>query len=82
MDDAFAKLGEILREVGARVTIDMDRSIAKPCMICGTKAKPRDLIVIGTWTRPIGGHRIGDAISRPMCADCELLTKPEKHNDQ
>jgi hypothetical protein len=74
--DPIRALDAALREAGARPTFDPERSIAKPCMICGTTERPRDLVVIGTWSRPIGGHKLGDAISRPMCAGCEELTRP------
>ena len=75
MTDPIAELTELLRLVGARPTFDAERSIAKPCMICGTTERPRNLVQIGTWTRPIGGHLVGDAISRPMCAPCEELSR-------
>jgi hypothetical protein len=73
--DAVAELSRILKECGARVTFDPERSIAKPCMICGTTEQPRDLVKIGTWSRHIGGHAIGDAITRPLCASCEEMTR-------
>lgn len=73
--DPIAELDQLLKEAGLRPTFDPERSIAKPCMICGAKDKPRDLVQIGTWTRRIGGHEIGDAITRPMCASCEERTR-------
>lgn len=73
--DHVAKLGELLREIGARVTFDPERSIAKPCIVCGTTEQPRDLVQIGTFTRPLGGHAPGDKITRPMCATCEERTR-------
>lgn len=41
----------------------------------GTTDQPRDLVQIGTFTRRIGGHVVGDKITRPMCAACEELTR-------
>jgi hypothetical protein len=70
-----ARLAALLKEAGARVTFDPERSIAKPCIICGTLERPRDLVAIGTFARPIGGHLPGDAITRPMCAICEEATR-------
>ena len=75
MKDAIAELGRILQEVGARVTFDPERSIAKPCIVCGTTDQPRGLFQIGTFTRRLGGHIPGDPITRPMCASCEERTR-------
>jgi hypothetical protein len=73
--DSIAELVELLREAGARVTLDAERSIAKPCVVCGS-TKPRELIRIGRYERRMGGNLLpGDAIMRPMCADCVALTE-------
>jgi hypothetical protein len=80
--DAVEELGRILQEVGARPTYDPERSTAKPCMVCGTTDEPRDLVRIGTWTRCVGGHIPGDAITRPLCAECERLTRPSPDIDR
>lgn len=75
MRDPVAELCRILEEAGARVTMDPARSISLPCVICGEKEKPRDLVRIGTYTRRMGGNiQPGDAIVRPMCARCVELT--------
>lgn len=74
--DAIGALSALLRASGARVTFDPERSIAKPCIVCGTTEQPRDLVQIGTFTRPLGGHIPGDPITRPMCAACEEMTRP------
>jgi hypothetical protein len=73
--DPVAELCALLKEIGARVTFDPERSVAKPCMICGKTDVPRTLVEIGTWSRRIGGHAIGDPIARPMCAACEEMTR-------
>lgn len=76
-DEAIRELGELLREAGARVTLDQHRSISLPCVLCSTISEPRDLVRIGTYTRPMGGNlRPGDAIVRPMCVRCRELTEP------
>jgi len=78
-DDPTTALGLALEHSGARVTFDPDRSIAKPCVRCGTTSTPRDLVTIATWTRSgIGGHQAGDALTRPLCAPCEDATMPDK----
>lgn len=70
-------LGELLREAGARVTLDRHRNVNGPCVLCETTSEPRDLVTIGTYTRPMGGNlRPGDAMVRPMCARCRDLTDP------
>lgn len=75
--DPVAYLGKMLAEVGARVTIDARRCTTDPCWMCGTSKAPRDLVTIGTYTRPMGGNlRPGDRIDRPLCASCEKLTQP------
>lgn len=74
---ATDKLIELLREAGARPTFDRERSIALPCVICGTTAQPRDLVTVGTYTRRMGGGiQPGDRIDRPMCMRCQELTAP------
>jgi hypothetical protein len=72
--DAVDELSRLLKECKARVTFDPERSIAKPCIVCGTTEQPRDLVQIGTFTRRMGGHIPGDKITRPMCTACVELT--------
>ncbi len=75
-DDPIRELDALLKEAGLRPTFDQDRSIAKPCVICGEDDKPRELITIGTYTRRMGGNlQPGDRIERPMCKRCEELTR-------
>ena len=75
--DPVRELCEILSEVGARVTLDRHRNNTHPCYSCGTIYQPRDLVTIGTYTRPMGGNlRPGDPIVRPMCARCREMTEP------
>ncbi len=75
--DIVAELGEALRQANARPTFDRRRSIALPCWLCETTAVPRDLVVIGTYTRPMGGQiQPGDSIRRPLCAECVTRTAP------
>jgi hypothetical protein len=72
-----------LRAAGARVTMDPDRSTARPCVICRTTSEPRDLVQIGTYTRRMGGNlQPGDRIDRPMCARCRALTEPAPVSDR
>jgi hypothetical protein len=75
--DPVAELSDLLRDAGARPTLDMERSTALPCVRCHTTSEPRDLVRIGTYTRPMGGGlRPGDAITRPMCKACVTTTEP------
>lgn len=72
---ATDKLAELLKD--APVTLDFERDITKPCFNCGTTEQPRDLVVVGTWSRKVGNRGArGTAIRRPMCADCAALTAP------
>lgn len=71
---AAEELFAILESVGARVTLDFDRSTAKPCNGCGRSDVPRDLVDVGTYVVDLrGGMRAGDPITRPMCAACEAM---------
>ena len=73
--EPIKQLGDALKAAGARVTLDPHRSTAKPCVICGEAEKPRELVVVGTYTRRMGGNiQPGDKIERPLCKRCEELT--------
>lgn len=50
-DDPVRQLADILREIGARVTLDRHRSIALPCVVCDTTDEPRTLVEICRYTR-------------------------------
>jgi hypothetical protein len=77
IDDPIRELGELLEAAGARVTLDRDRNVTHPCVRCRTTTEPRELVTIGTYTRPMGGNlRPGDAIVRPLCAACREATEP------
>ena len=72
---AVDQLVELLKQAGARVTYDSERSIEKPCYVCRTVTVERKLVAIGKFTRCIGGHHPGDQIMRPMCESCEEKTR-------
>lgn len=75
-DDPVEQLSAILREVGARPTIDVQRTTRRPCYLCGTEDSPRALVEIGVYTRRMGGNlQPGDKIERPLCKRCEELTR-------
>lgn len=78
MTDAIEELAEVLRQVGARPTLDRLRNFTHPCYSCGTTDEPRELVEIGRYSRPrIGGScQVGDAIRRPLCADCRAISEP------
>ena len=63
-DDAIAELGDILRSIGATVTIDPEASIMRPCIGCGS-LPPNDLVVVGVQP----GN--GQPMRRPMCEACQ-----------
>jgi hypothetical protein len=70
------ELIDLLREANIRPTLDFDADLTRPCVLCATTEEPRDLIVIGKYTRRMGGGLIpGDAIRRPMCARCREATE-------
>lgn len=74
--DAIGALSALLKSAGARCTMDRRRNVTHPCWRCGTTERPRDLIAIGTYTRPMGGGiQPGDAIKRPLCAECIAATE-------
>lgn len=74
--DAIGALSAALRSAGARCTMDRRRNVTHPCWRCGTTERPRDLIAIGTYTRLMGGGiQPGDAIKRPLCAECIAATE-------
>lgn len=77
MKDAVRQLSDLLREAGARVTFDRRRTFNDPCWLCATTSEPRELVAIGTYTRPMGGNlQPGDRIERPLCARCREMTEP------
>jgi hypothetical protein len=81
--DPMQLLGELLDAAGARVTLDPARNATHPCVRCRTTSEPRDLVQIGTYTRPMGGNlRPGDPIVRPMCAACRAATEPSGAPDR
>lgn len=72
LKDAIPTLADMLKASGARVTLDLDADVTKPCFICGTKETPRKLVVVGTWSRFMGTRGDpGGPIRRPMCAGCD-----------
>lgn len=74
-EDPISNLGEVLADIRARVTFDPQRSAARPCCICGTTTDPRNLVMVGTYTRRMGGGIMpGDRIERAMCRACDELT--------
>ena len=75
--NAARELGQILANCGARMTFDSERDTSAACFNCGTTERPRDLVVVGTWTRAVGNRGIaGDPIERPLCAECARSTQP------
>lgn len=75
-DDAIGELCALLRECGARITLDRRATFEDPCWRCSTVERPRSLVQIGTYTRPMGGNlQPGDAIRRPLCAECITATE-------
>lgn len=49
--------------------------LTDPCCRCVTVERARELVQIGTYTRPMGaGIQPGDPIVRPMCAPCREAT--------
>lgn len=78
MTDAIEELAEVLRQVGARPTLDRLRNFTHPCYSCGTTDEPRELVEIGRYSRPrIGGScQVGDAIRRPLCPACRSMSEP------
>lgn len=75
LSDDMKKLVEILGDAKVRWNFDSGRDITKPCVICGAEDGPHGLVVIGTYTRRMGGGLMpGDPIERPMCARCQAAT--------
>ena len=69
--DAIDYLCALLSECNVRVTLDPQRSISRPCVVCGTEERKRSLVRVATYcvgTR--GGIRPGDPMVRPVCALC------------
>ncbi len=58
-------LAALIEEAGLRVTLDPERSIALPCVVCGTTDQPRTLLVIGY------NLALKEPLRRPVCAECE-----------
>lgn len=72
IEDPIKELYKLLAEAGARVTFDRHRNMTHPCYRCGTTERPRDLVTIGTYSRPFGGGILaGDRIVRPLCKSCD-----------
>lgn len=71
-------LGELLEEAGARVTLDMERDVTKPCIMCGTTDRPRDLYHVATVIEDRGQWERGDEITRPVCIRCVIITGLER----
>lgn len=71
MVDAVDHLAALLRDAGAVVTLDYDRSTALPCVCCGSTDEPRTLVTLGRWAVDVGARgRRGDPIDRPVCLRC------------
>ena len=69
--DPIQALCELVK--GLRVTFDPERSIAKPCIGCGTLDDRRDLIHVGTFiAHDVGFFVPGDKLRRPMCEGCRI----------
>lgn len=72
-DSPIERLARLLERAGARVTLDHERSTARPCFFCGATAVRRDLCKVGVWAEDRRGNvRRGDPIERPVCAGCQV----------
>lgn len=77
MSDHFDELLALLKDCGARPTLDFARNNTHPCFMCGESAKKyRDLRHVGSFIGPApGGFLRGDAMDRPICERC-LTVEP------
>lgn len=53
---------QLLKDMNVRVTFDPKRSLALPCVFCGTK---------GVRLVDLGRYANGDRFTRPVCETCE-----------
>lgn len=74
---AVGALCELLEEADMRVTFDPERSISKPCFVCGCNNAPRELVRVASWCVDLGCWERGDAVSRPVCGKCCMRLLPQ-----
>lgn len=78
----------LLRDSDARVTLDFERDVTKPCIVCGGGDKEEllpgvqklwnQLVTVGAYIRAeAGGMRRGDPMLRPVCRACVLALARE-----